>query len=507
MLGFQGLDPQAGLKAQLEVTGARGVILFARNIRSADQTRDLIQEIRSLVSWPLLIAVDQEGGPVVRVQRGGTLFPGNMALGASDDPELAERQGDASGRQLAAMGFDLNLAPVVDLQTNPLNPGIGIRSLGADRRRAAHLAEALVRGHQRHGVHSCLKHFPGKGAASVDAHRALPVLDLPLEAFRDPHLQIFADLLAALSPAPAIMTSHVVVTGLDPRAPATLSPAITRRVLREQMGFSGLVLTDDLEMGAIVAHGGVGAAAELAAAAGHDLILVCHDPERQRDAARTLERALESGTLSRSEHAAAVGRIEDHARSAAAARAAQAGYVDPTSGDRIAEEIAARAVHLFGDSRSLLPLTRSQRCGVVAFRPRAIVDVEETRSDGGFAGQLRGSLIDADLEPSFVQVLESTESVPSGVLDSLEPCDRVLFYTWDALRQESVRELLEALCERFQDRMIVVHLRNPFDQSLVPENVTALTAFGYHPCQLRAVARVIAGRAPADGRMPAPLRA
>src|SRR5262245_28542106 len=145
MFGFQGTRPGSELADLLLETGARGVILFARNIVDADQTRALIEEIRGLVPWPLVLAVDQEGGAVVRVARGATVFPGNMALGAADSEELAERQGLESGRQLAAMGFDLNLAPVVDLQTNPANPGIGIRSLGAELDRAAPLAEALVR--------------------------------------------------------------------------------------------------------------------------------------------------------------------------------------------------------------------------------------------------------------------------------------------------------------------------------------------------------------------------
>jgi beta-N-acetylhexosaminidase len=197
MIGFHGTRPSDALKRVLHETGARSVILFARNIENAAQCRELIDGIRAMVDWPLLVAVDQEGGAVVRVLEGATVFPGNMALGAANDVELARAQGRESGAQLAAMGFDLNLAPVVDLQTNPANPGIGIRSLGAQRDRAVALARALVQGHAEHGVASCLKHFPGKGAASVDAHIDLPVLEMPRSEFEEPHLRAFVELFDA----------------------------------------------------------------------------------------------------------------------------------------------------------------------------------------------------------------------------------------------------------------------------------------------------------------------
>jgi len=511
MIGFHGRHPSDELQSQLERTQARAVILYARNVESASQTRELIAGIRERVPWPLLIAVDQEGGPVVRVQRGGTLFPGNMALGACDRVDLARRQGIESGRQLSAMGFDLNLAPVVDLQTNPKNPGIGIRSLGADRSRAFELALALVEGHRQHGVHCCLKHFPGKGAASVDAHRDLPVLELPIDQFRDPHLRIFEELLARLDPSPAIMTSHVIVTGLDPEAPATLSPKVTRQLLRQALGFEGLLLTDDLEMGAIVKHGGIGPAALAAARASHDVVLVCHDAERQLEAATALERALASGELDAAEHARAVGRIEAYARSAAQARSSdpiqreRPGVADPSAGDEVAAEIARQAVHRFADRRGLLPLSREQSFAVLAFRPRAIVDVEETGGAGAFEAALRTSFARAGLTPARLRVLESTERSGDDVLECARDVDRVVFYTWDALRQAPVRELLLQACRSLGERLIVVHLRNPFDQTLLPEGTTSLTAFGYHSCQLDALAEVIAGRSSASGRLPAPL--
>ena len=497
MVGFHGTRVSDDLLRVLDATGARSVILFARNIESAAQASDLIGELRQRADRPLLLAVDQEGGAVVRIARGATVFPGNMALGAAGSVELAESQGYESGRQLAALGFDLNLAPVVDLQTNPANPGIGIRSLGADLERAAPLAAALVRGHARGGVGSCLKHFPGKGAAAVDAHRALPVLNLALEEFRHPHLAIFERVIAESDPA-AVMTSHVIVRGLDPDLPATFSRRAVTGLLREELRFRGLVICDDLEMGAVVEHWGVADAAERALAAGHDLVPICHTSERQLEAARHLDVALQSGRLDPREHADALARIE-----AASARGVAGSPVDPRPGDAVARWIADRAVHVFGDAGGLLPLATDQRLTVLAFRPRSIVGVEEAsagqwelaverafRAAGFTRPEVLGLELDAEGDPL----------PPAG-----ETAERVVLLTWDARGQQSVRKALAAACERYRGRLVVGHLRNPFDQALVPPDVTALTPFGYQRCQLEACAAVLAGSLTARGAMPAPL--
>lgn len=499
MVGFLGTEPSAALRDLLHETRAGSVILFARNIIDAAHARDLVAGIRELVPWPLLVAVDQEGGVVVRVEQGATVFPGNMALGAAGSESLALAQGRESGRQLAWMGFDLNLAPVIDLQTNPMNPGIGVRSLGADPALAVRLARALCAGHAESGVGACLKHFPGKGAAAVDAHYALPVLEQSLAAFRHPHVAVFEALCESV-PGVAVMTSHVVVTGLDPDAPATFSPRVVAGLLRGELGFRGLVLCDDLEMGAIVEHVSVDDAAVRAARASHDLILVCHSPERQRAAARALDAALHDGRIARDDHEVAVARIR--ARAASHARVAA---IDPASGDAIAEAIASAAVHLFGDRRRLLPLREAQGVTALAFRPEAQSFVEET-ARGGFESGLGAELRAAGLAKVDVLGLDCDDASCGAALDAaLARAERVLLFTWDAVRHARVRALLEEACTRAPDRVIVVHLRNPFDQRFVPADVTALTAFGYRRCQMRALAAVLAGRAQASGGMPAPL--
>ena len=537
MLGFHGLTPSSELAELLHETQARSIILFARNIVDAAQCRELIAGVRALVPWPLLVAVDQEGGAVVRLTSGATVFPGNMTLGAADDEDLARRVGQASGAELAGIGFDLNLGPVIDLQTNPANPGIGIRSFGAQRERALALARAWIQGHAEHGVAACIKHFPGKGAAAVDAHLDLPILELSLEDFRDPHLRIFEDLFDC-EESLTVMTTHIIVRGLDPDLPATLSPRVVKALLREELGFDGLVISDDLEMGAIEKHHGVVQAALQAAIAGHDVLPICHSLGLQRRAAKLLAEALADGRLDLGEHERACRRIE--ALAARSVPAAERGLVDPSAGEALSREVCERAVHVFasspgfpaglastGQAGTLLPIPAGSTLLVLAAQPHAVVGVEEA-ADRDWAGLVGRCLADAGIAASELRSFELAQieaerdtefarlfaAASPGAVDeacseaSSEACagfDRVLLLGWNARGSDAMRSLLEEACSRLSDRLIVAHLRNPFDQIYVAEGVTALTVFGYRVRHIEALARCLAGRIPARGILPAPI--
>jgi beta-N-acetylhexosaminidase len=251
-----------------------GVTLFTRNIEEPEQVAELDHDLQSLSAGvPVWVAVDQEGGRVARLHSPFTEWPAMATLGRSGDEKLASRFAAALAAELKAVGITLDYAPVLDIHTNPKNPIIGDRALGEDADTVARLGAAIVRGLQENGVAACGKHFPGHGDTSVDSHLALPLVEHPPDRIRRVECVPFRE--AIRNDVAFIMTAHILVPSLDEERPATLSPAIVRGMLREELDFNGVILSDDLEMKAIADSYTVPDAAVQAIAAGCDGVLVC----------------------------------------------------------------------------------------------------------------------------------------------------------------------------------------------------------------------------------------
>lgn len=251
-----------------------GVILFARNIEAPEQVAELAHDVQALASeLPLWVSVDQEGGRVARLKAPFTEWPPMAVLGRSGDVKLATRFARALAAELRAVGITLDYAPVLDIHTNPKNPVIGDRALAEDASLAGRLGAAIVRALQESGVAACGKHFPGHGDTSVDSHLELPIVEHPPDRIRRVECVPFRDAIAA--DVAFIMTAHVLVPSLDEQRPATLSPRIVRELLREELRYEGVILSDDLDMKAISKHYAVPDAAVQAVAAGCDGVLVC----------------------------------------------------------------------------------------------------------------------------------------------------------------------------------------------------------------------------------------
>lgn len=295
MVGFPGLEIDRGLE-DLIAAGVFGAILFKRNIGSATDVAALCREIKQRAKRPFILAVDQEGGRVARLR--GPPFaplPSMRDVGRSGDALLAKRVGRLLALELRAIGFDWDFAPVLDVDTNPANPVIGDRALHREAEEVARLGVELARGIESGGVASCAKHFPGHGDTTQDSHHDLPRLPHDLERLRRVELVPFrAYARAGLA---AVMTAHVVFEAVDPALPATLSSNAMRVMLRRELGFEGVIVSDDLEMKAITDHWPVGEAAVLSALAGVDAFLVCHHSDVQRQAIEALVAAVESGRV------------------------------------------------------------------------------------------------------------------------------------------------------------------------------------------------------------------
>ncbi len=293
-VGFHGTSPSRELEALLD-RGVGGVILFARNVDTPEQVLDLTRSIKRRAGRPVFVGVDQEGGRVRRLRSGFTDVPAMRSLGLTGDAALARGVGQLLGRELRAVGIDVNFAPVVDVDTNPNNPVIGDRSLNSEAGVVAELGAALVEGLQGAGVAACAKHFPGHGDTEQDSHATLPRLAHGLERIERVELVPFARVVDA--GVASIMTAHVLIDALDAEHPATLSQAVLSDLLRRRSRFDGVVFSDDLEMAAIAGRCEPGVAAVRALQAGVDNLLVCHSSIVAHAMIDAVAGAVRDGTL------------------------------------------------------------------------------------------------------------------------------------------------------------------------------------------------------------------
>ena len=286
MIGFEGCSLSAELKELLREVQPIGLILFERNIESLPHLTELGRELKTWRSKdPLLLCVDQEGGRVARVKEPATRWPAMRLLGRLNDAELARRVGVAIGAESRAVNIDVDLAPVLDVDTNPQNPVIGDRSFSPHAHVVAALGNAVAQGLKESGVGACGKHFPGHGDTELDSHLALPRVSHEIQRLRETEWPPFSACIAG--GLDAIMTAHVVVECLDAERPATLSPSALHP-LRAELGFAGVVISDDVEMKALADHFSLEKIAAWGITAGVDVFLAC----RRADVVLGLYRAI-----------------------------------------------------------------------------------------------------------------------------------------------------------------------------------------------------------------------
>ena len=302
--GFNGHHLTPEMRALAREFGLGGVILFARNVAEPEQVAELAFDASRLTpDLPCWVSVDQEGGRVARLKKPFTEWPPMATLGRSGDVRLAERFARALAAELKSVGITLDYAPVLDVHTNPKNPVIGDRALAEQADLVGRLGAAIVRALQAEGIAACGKHFPGHGDTSTDSHVELPLVEHPPERLRDTE---FAPFRAAIDAGVAtIMTAHVLVPSLDEKRPASLSPRIVHELLREELKFEGVILSDDLEMKAVAAEFAVPSAAVMAIQAGCDGVLICSgDHDTQAAALEAIIHAVEEERMP-------LARVED----------------------------------------------------------------------------------------------------------------------------------------------------------------------------------------------------
>lgn len=484
LLSFTGSQPPIEL---LQTFQPAGFIFFPSNIPSSETARNTTQTLQANASYPLLFAIDQEGGPFTTYRvDDATMFPGNMALGATGDETLARAVGEATAEELAYLGINLNFAPSVDVNVNPENPVIGIRSFGADPNAVARLAKAYHEGLLSGGVASTAKHFPGHGDTNVDSHLALPVIAKSMKELEDLELVPFKMLI--LAGVPVVMTSHIIFPELDSN-PATLSQVLINDVLRTQLGFQGVVITDYMDMAAIASHYGPGEAAVQSVLAGNDLVEVGSDPKVQQIVYDALLTAYREGRLSDQRIREAVARSS----SLAATYPAQWSDAPPDYAAHrdLALQVATRSATLI--KNDILPLTTQQQILVVASQPDAF----------GLPPHL-GSFVKrhSSLVQSVVISESPTKDEIQAVLGKVGENDIIVLAAYQWLGEgNGLHELARVLLATGKP-LVVVTTGNPNALSDLEPSLAAFVAvYGYREASLEAAAQLLFGELP-QGKLP-----
>ncbi len=480
MVGIEGKVLDATQATFLRRHKIRAVVLFRANLGTEAEVRALTAALRKTIGPRALLAIDQEGGAVVR-----TTFlphpPPAMALGAAGTGKLAENVGAAVARGLKSVGFNWNFAPVLDVNNNPGNPVIAERSFSSNPAEVVRLAGGWMRGALREGVACCVKHFPGHGDTRVDSHRDLPVVDKTRRELGALELKPFR---ALQSLAPAVMTAHIVYPRIDADFPATLSRKWLRDLLRERWGYRGVIITDSLAMQAIRQRYGHDRAAVLALQAGADMVTVLGSRDEQASAVQAIAEALADGSLERARLRRSCARLDTLAKRYPV-RQARYANARREKDEQLMFRAWALALTPIGDPR---PPRRDQ--------PLRVITQRQLPSDGvSEAGPS---------DDAVASLFEGFGKVEIVQLDTLQNLD------WGRLPQDgratvlvsSQRTRFGAASLRWRPHLHLA-LWNPFQ--VLDVAAPAVISWGFAEGALAALRAWLEGRAPAPGRVPVPL--
>ncbi len=527
VVGFWGTTATPEIVDLIQNYHAGSIILFSRNVQDAQQVLELTHSLQMIAKAagqrsPLLIAIDQENGMVQRLGQGTTLFPGNMALGAIGSEQIAYDVAQATGRELKALGINMNLAPVVDVNNNPTNPVIGVRSFGEDPHQVARLGAAAVKGYRAGGVIATLKHFPGHGDTAVDSHLALPTIPYTLERLEEIELIPFRSGIEA--GADSVMIAHISFPDmLDKSAfyarqdvlPATVSPAVVQGLLREKLGFEGVIISDCLEMKAIADTIGTERGAVMALQAGIDLALVSHTYMRQRGSVEAIQSAVQTGELSPEvvrQAAERVLRLKDRFLSWDGLPAAPIPeWVGGTSHQQLRDRAYELSTTLVRNEDALLPLhlDPTERLLVISPQKEPFTQVEDRQYPEEFLvksiRQRHGHVNAIFISPTcWINPHSTTYDEREEILRTAEASDVIIMVTLNAHLDRQQAELMRCFIQSGRP-IIGIAVGNPYDLLAFPQLRSYLVTYEYTEPALAAAVRVLFGAIQPHGHLPVSL--
>lgn len=512
--GFHDLVPDDHINNLIEEYHIGGVIYFRRNIDEMEQVAKLsasLQEVaESSQNLPLWIAIDQEGGMVTRIDhKRMSRIPGNMALGATANPEYTYKVSAISADEMASLGINLNFSPCLDVNNNARNPIIGVRSFGEDADQVSEHGAAAIRAFQEKGVSAGAKHFPGHGDTSVDSHYGLA--EVSHDRSRLDTIELKPFVRAIQDGVDMIMTAHVIFPAIESEPiPATLSNAVLTGLLREELGFEGVIITDCLEMHAIAKYFGIAEGSVKAVEAGADCILVSHTWDDQTNAIKAVKEAVLNGRIAESVIDRAVERILKLKEKRLPTIVSSDTTLFLERGqkphiDSLLNEVACKSITIVKDEGQL-PLDTSEPILVIWPEVRLETQVDEPWTDVTTLGQSLSHYM-KEVEEIRISAEPSQEEMDQ-VVQAAGKCSQVVVvtYTSGSDLPEGQRRIAEQLMKQHHKRLIVASTRNPYDLNDIPDIPVYVCCYENTPYFIEALASILVGKSKAEGTLPVSLK-
>ncbi|MBU9712708.1 beta-N-acetylhexosaminidase [Evansella tamaricis] len=494
------------LKTSIRDYNIGGLILFQQNLRDFQKVTSFIQDIQAYAKEvgrpPLWISIDQEGGGIAYLWKNMVVSPGNMLLGATGNPTNAYTAHFHMGEQLLNIGFNMNFAPVLDINNNPLNPVIGARSFGENKELVTEFGIQSIKGLHDAGILACGKHYPGHGDTEMDSHLSLPTVDKSLGELEAFELYPFHESMN--HGLEAVMTAHILYPQIDPEKPATLSPLILQNILRDRAGFEGLVITDSMEMEAISTYFGREKGTVMALHAGADIILACGgDYERQWGMIDAAIHAVEQGELQEQVIDTAYGRNKAYKKKWIRELSQDKGNVKLYDSDsrlkQTMEVIASKGITVVQDPKNLLPVTSSRDM-------KPFVIYQTTFNDENYMGDRKNaapSIFPKEVYQSFaVQGSEPTDQESREMVDAIQSRQPVIILLNERRQlKRKWRVLMDRLGKKTSG-LIVASLWNPQLLEAIPSDSTFIACYSNTEHVLKALERILRGEVIPTGKSP-----
>lgn len=495
--GFPGTEMNEEFIELVKKYKVSNVILFKHNVVNKEQLTKLCADIQKLVKeetgHPALIGADQEGGVVTRLPADCVNIPGAMAIAASNKLENATKAAEITGRELRAIGIHVNYAPDADVNNNPDNPIIGSRSYGDTPEQVAKYCIATMKGYENTNIVSTAKHFPGHGDTSSDSHISLPMIDKSLEELEKLELIPFRELIKA--GIPSIMTTHILFPQIEPeKIPATMSRKIITGILKEKLGFKGLITSDCMEMAAIAEFYGTAKGTAAAMAAGVDIVMITHTVSKVVEAIEEIKKAVADGRIDMKEMDESVEKILAIKEKYCLEPEGEAGTKEAFEAS---EEIRNESITLV--SGKIPPLgDKPVFVGCADYRSGMVsnVEINDTTSAGFMAGRIGGD--------SFVTTKDPDDAEIAKVVEYVKGHTSIVVNTYNGHLYDGQMKLVKAMSD-MNIPMILIALRNPYDLRALPSHVAGIAAWDYSNETLAALVPFVKGDKVPTGKLPCKL--